>query len=67
MVHSIVAILASRGFEMLDQVLSYKSKKSNKFVAAAKSPIPHEAIIPVNDIEENARLSLKIWPSNRLP
>ena len=58
----IVAILASRGFVLKEKVLSYFSKKSQNFIAAAKLPIPHNAIIPFDDIEKNGRLSLKIWP-----
>ena len=52
---------------MSEQVISYFSAKSNNFVAAAKRPIPNEAIIPGDDIEKNGRLSLKIWPPEKLP
>ena len=52
---------------MREQVISYFSQKSKSFVAAAKRPIPNDAIIPVSDIEKNGRLTLKIWPQEKLP
>lgn len=36
-------------------------------MAAAKRPIPIRAIIPGDDVEKNGRLTLKIWPPNRIP
>lgn len=67
LVSSIVANLAIRGFVLKEQVISYFSDKSQSFVAAAKRPIPSEAIIPAEDIKENGRLTLKIWPPEKLP
>ena len=65
--HSIVANLAIRGFVLKEQVISYFSKKSHSFIAAAKRPIPQDAIIPVDDLETNGRLTLKIWPAEQIP
>ena len=36
-------------------------------MAVAKKPIPHDAIIPADDIEQNGRLTLKIWSPERIP
>ena len=36
-------------------------------MAVAKRPIPQDAIIPANDCERNGRLSLKMWPPEKLP
>lgn len=36
-------------------------------MAVAKRPIPVDAVIPADDIEKSARLSLKIWPPELLP
>ena len=33
----------------------------------AKKPIPHDAIIPSDDIEQNGRLTLKIWSPETIP
>ena len=67
MLHSIVAKLAIRGFVLREQVLSYFSNKTKNFVAAAKRPIPPDAVIPGDDLEKNGRLTLKIWPPEQLP
>jgi len=67
LINSIMANLAIRGFVLQNQVLSYYSIKSKSFVAAAKRPIPSDAIIPVDEIEQNGRISLKIWPPEQLP
>ena len=67
LIHSIVANLKIRGFILNEQVISYFSVKTKSFVAAAKRPIPTEAVIPGDDIEKNGRLTLKIWPPEKLP
>ena len=51
LIASIVASLAIRGFDLKDQVISYFSRKEKSFVAAAKRPIPANAVIPNDDIE----------------
>ena len=66
-IRSIVDNLAIRGFVLREQVISYFSQKSKCFVAAAKRPIPIDAIIPASDTEKNGRLTLKIWPQEKLP
>lgn len=67
LVKSIVENLAARGFFLQEQVISYFSQKSRNFVAAAKNPIPAEAIIPASDVEKNGSLKLKIWPPEKIP
>jgi len=67
LIHSIVSNLAIRGFVLREQVISYFSQKSKSYVAAAKRPIPADAVIPADDIEKNGRLNLKIWPPEKLP
>ena len=67
LISSIVTSLAIRGFDLKDQVISYFSRKEKTFVAAAKRPISAKAVIPSEDIEKNGRLTLKIWPSHKLP
>lgn len=62
MISSIVATLAIRGFVLREQVLSFFSNKTKNFVAAAKRPIPPDAVIPAEDVDKNGRLTLKIWP-----
>jgi len=67
LITSIVQNLAVRGFVLREQVISYFSQKSKSFIAAAKRPIPVDAIIPACDIEKNGRLTLKIWPPEKIP
>ena len=67
LVTSIVSNLAIRGFVLREQVISYYSQKYKSYVAAAKRPIPSDAVIPAEDIEKNGRLNLKIWPPEKLP
>ena len=66
LVRSIVVNLAIRGFALRDQVLSYKSKKHKNYIAIARRPISCDAIIPFDDLEEHARITLKIWPTKHL-
>ena len=66
LVTSVVAILEVRGFVLKDQVISFFSSRTKSFVAVAKRPIPSDAIIPGTEIEQNGRLSLKIWPTELL-
>ena len=67
LIHSIVTNLRARGFVLNDkQFISFFSAKTKNFIAAAKSPIPSDAIIPRSDIERNGRLVLKIWPLKKL-
>ena len=67
LVNSIMSILEVRGFILREQVISYFSRKAKQYVAVAKHPIPADAIIPGDDIDKNARLTLKIWPPEHLP
>ena len=67
LIFSIVQNLAVRGFILDEQVISYFSQESKSFIAAAKRPIPADAIIPAKDIENNGRLTLKIWPAEKIP
>ena len=67
MIYSIVANLKIRDFVINEQIISYFSIKKKSFVAVAKKPIPHDAIIPGDDIELNGRLTLKIWSPERIP
>jgi hypothetical protein len=60
-------MLEIRGFILKEQVISFFSKSQQCFIAAAKRPIPADAIIPHDDIESSKRLSLKIWPPEKLP
>jgi hypothetical protein len=48
-------------------VISYFSNKKQQFVAAAKRPIPIGAVIPADDLEKSGRITLKIWPPQKLP
>lgn len=67
LIQSIVTNLSIRGFSLKDQVISYFSRSHQCFVAVAKRPIPHDAIIPAKDCERSGRLSLKMWPPEKLP
>ena len=55
-----------RGFILREQVISYFSHRAKSYVAVAKHPIPSEAVIPKDDID-NGRLTLKLWPPEHLP
>ena len=60
--------LSAKGFVLNDeQFISYYSAKTKNYIAAAKNPIPSDAIIPKSDIKTNGRLILKIWPLRKLP
>ena len=67
LVSSIVSNLKIRDFVINEQIISYFSIKKKSFVAVAKKPIPHDAIIPSDDIEKNGRLTLKIWSPETIP
>ena len=67
LVSSIVSNLKIRDFVINEQIISYFSIKKKNFIAVAKKPIPHDAIIPSDDIEQNGRLTLKIWSPETIP
>jgi len=55
--------LANRGIFLKEQVISYFSKRTQNFIAAAIRPIPQGAVIPVSDLNKKSKIYLKIWPS----
>ena len=64
---SIVSSLVTRGYFLGDRVLSFYSIKTENYIAVAKLPIPYDAVIPVEDLRQDGRLHLKIWPASHLP
>ena len=66
-VAKIVNTLEARGFALRNNLLSYFSRKARCFVAVALEPIPPNAIIPADDLEDPGRLQLKVWPLEFLP
>ena len=48
---------------MKEQVISYFSKRTQNFMAAAIRPIPQGAIIPFSDLNKKSKIHIKIWPS----
>lgn len=60
LVKSIVETLAIRYFELKDRVLAFYSQKKQCFVAAAARPIHPDAFIPIDDLDEAGRITVKM-------
>lgn len=60
LVKSIVDTLAIRYFELKDRVLTYYSLSKKCYVAAAARPIHTDAFIPIEDLDEAGRITIKM-------